>query len=1134
MLFLWVMGGFTRIKEKLQYFTRKYYVNELIKGVILFLSLGFLYLLLTLFLEYFLWLKPVARTFLFGLFILVEVFLLVRFIVVPVFKLIGLQKGISLKNASKIIGDHFPEVSDKLLNILQLEESGNQSDLLLASINQKAEELQPIPFLKAIDFSKNIKYIKYSFLPILIWGITLLTGNNIIFTESLERVVNYSTAYLPPAPFIFHIKNKNLQVIQGKSLNVSLETKGQVFPSEVKIVFDNQQYILQNNDDASFTYGFSDVQNPITFYFEANGIQSQEYQLQVINTPIIKNIFLDLKFPKYVVRKDETIQNSGNVVVPEGTNITWRVKAFQTDEVVFINSKNRNSFKEVAIDNFEYSKRIRNPLNYFISSSNKELQDYESLQFSVTVIKDEVPQITIQSNIDSIFNGAAEFVGQISDDYGLDKLQLVYYVERTPETMKTQVITISNANVQTIIHQFPGDLELEKGVNYELYFEVFDNDKVNGKKSAKSKVFSYRQNTDGEVEEVLLKNQRNTLNSLESSILKQQKEQAVLDKIQQGLQVKKKVGWKDKKNVENFIKRQEEYKRSVQRQADILQQTLGEKKEETKSIQDKKEDLKKRIEELKKSDKQEKLLEEIAKLADKLNKEDLVKKAKELAQQNKQQERSLERTLELVKRFYIEQKTMQIANKLNDLSKVQEDLKNSDNVLMEAQKRIKEDFGLLKSQLKELLEDNDRLKEPMDLPNLDDEKNAIDDALRKTEDSLEEKDNTTAKKNQSKSSKMMKEMSAKMQRAMMQMEAETMEENIEDLRKILDNLITFSFKQEVVMLKFNQISTTHPDFGKDLKSQNDIRTYFEHIDDSLYVLSMRLPKISSKIQDDLSAAHYNLEQSLENFSENRFNNGISNQRYVMTASNNLADYLSNMLNGMKNSKMKMGKGKGKGSGFSLPDIIKKQGSLSDKMKDGMTKGKMPGNKKGDGEKGKKPGGKEGPGKKGKSGNKGNNESSRSSEQKGGNRNGKNDDLDGEIYEIYKQQSQLRQELQEAIMLSEGSNLGEHAAAKKVLKTMEQLERDILSNGFTQGNVQKMQQLNYELLKLEDAGLEQGKEDKRKAAANLQLSQKNNRKSLEFKKQFYNEIEILNRQSLPLHQNYKLKVLEYFSNPKKRE
>jgi hypothetical protein len=369
-----------------------------------------------------------------------------------------------------------------------------------------------------------------------------------------------------------------------------------------------------------------------------------------------------------------------------------------------------------------------------------------------------------------------------------------------------------------------------------------------------------------------------------------------------------------------------------------------------------------------------------------------------------------------------------------------------------------------------------------------------------------------------------------MQKVMMEMEGESMEENMDDLRKILENLVIFSFQQEELMDRFNESSTAHPDFGKNLKNQNQIKTYFEHIDDSLYVLSMRLPKISTKIQEDLSSAHYNLDQTLENFSENRFSQGISNQRYVMTAANNLANYLSSMLNSMQNAmSMKMGKGKkGKSQGFSLPDLIKKQGELSKQMKDGLKKG----DKEGKGKKGEKPGKNGKPGVNGAKGKEGaGGKPGENGKKPVGSKGGSNDDLDGELYEIFKQQSLLRQELQNAIKEGENGNSGGNAAAKKALKTMEQLENEILKNGFNGATFQKMQNLNYELLKLDRATLEQGKDKKRKSTANQKESQKNIIKALNFKKQFYNQTEILNRQSLPLQQNYKKKVRAYFSDKK---
>ena len=481
-------------------------------------------------------------------------------------------------------------------------------------------------------------------------------------------------------------------------------------------------------------------------------------------------------------------------------------------------------------------------------------------------------------------------------------------------------------------------------------------------------------------------------------------------------------------------------------------------------------------------------------MADKLNKDELVKKAKQLAQQNKQQERSLERILELTKRFYVEEKTLQIAKKLESLSKKQDSLKNNNKKALEEQEKIGNEFDKISKELEELTKDNEKLKEPMDIPQQQEESEEIKQVLSKSEENLQNKQEEAAQKSQKKASKKMQQMSQKMQQAISDIQENSIDENIEDLRKILENLITFSFKQEDLLVKFNKISVRHPDFGKELKNQNELKTYFEHIDDSLFVLSMRLPVLSSKIQTELSNTHYNLDASLENLSENRFDVAGSNQQYVMTAVNNLADLLSSLLNDMQNNMGASGK-KGKGNSFSLPTLIEKQKGLSEQLKKGLKKK----NGEKDGEKGKKEG------------------------EKGGNKFGE-EQLNGELFKIYQQQNILRGQLKEA--LNQGSENNDKI--KKVLKTMEQLEDDILEKGFHQEIIQRMQQLEYELLKLDKAAFEQGKDKKRKSNTNSAAYQNKQLKELQFKKQFYNQMEILNRQSLPLQQDFEKKVQKYFS------
>ena len=201
---------------KLESFIKKFYTNELLRGIIFFVGLGLLYFIFTLFVEYFLWLKPTARTFLFWTFIIVEIILLGRFILFPIFKLFKLQKGIDYKDASNIIGNHFNEVGDKLTNFLQLSEDKNKSELLLASIDQKATTLQPIPFGNAVNFGKNKKYLPLAIIPILFFAFFYLSGNSNMISQSLNRVVNFKQQFLPPAPFEFVVVNTNLQTEQNK------------------------------------------------------------------------------------------------------------------------------------------------------------------------------------------------------------------------------------------------------------------------------------------------------------------------------------------------------------------------------------------------------------------------------------------------------------------------------------------------------------------------------------------------------------------------------------------------------------------------------------------------------------------------------------------------------------------------------------------------------------------------------------------------------------------------------------------------------------------------------------------------------------------------------------------------------
>ena len=1084
------MNDYNHIKVKLQKFIKKFYINELIKGILLFLSLGLLYFIFTLFLEYFLWLKPVYRSVLFWIFVLVEIGLVINYILIPIFKIYGLKDGITEEQASKIIGDYFPDISDKLLNTLQLSNLNQHSELIDASIEQRSKQLQLIPFKKAIHFSENKKYLKYALLPFLIIGLVYFTGNLSSFNKSLTRVVHYKTAYKQPAPFQFKVLNKSLTVVEGSPLKIDLEITGNSIPNEATILFSNQNYYLVNNGFGKFEYSFSNISKPINFYFEANGFTSKTYTITSLEKPSIIDLKMVLNYPNYTNKKNEVITNTGNAIVPEGTKISWQINTVKTDAVNFFEQDKKLNFEHSTTDYFSFTKQIISNLNYKIAVSNKQLINYESLNYSIQVIKDEFPKIYVESNIDSISREPIQFAGQVSDDYSLTKLQLVYYTSDKPNKFYKTSLNIAKSGISDFYYIFPTNEKLEAGKNYNMFFEVFDNDEVNGNKRTKSKLFSYYIKTEIEVNKEVMEVQKNNIQSLSNTLQKNKKTTNELDKLKREIENKPNINWEDTKLLQQFLKRQNNYLNQFLKKTNALDKNL---KEEVvaPSNKEKKEDLQNRIEETKKLINQEKTLNELKKWSKKLQKEDLLKKLEELTQKSKRNKQSLERLLELTKRFYIEQKANQIKKKLEQLSKVQNKLsfeKATDSSIAK-QKQIGKDFNKIEEDLKELHKENMQLDRPMKLAEYKEEASEIHKKMEDAEKQLQNKD-TNAGKSQKSAAKKMKELSKKMQKSMQTSEGEQIDENIDDLRKIVDNLLEFSFMQENLFDSSSTIDNQNPDYPKNLKTQQTLKKYFEHIDDSIYVLSLRMVKMTSKIQKEVSNTHFYINKALQDFSENNYETGASDQRFVITSVNNLANLLSRLLNSLMNASPSFGKGKSGSPEFSLPDIIKKQGDLI---------------KKAEGKKAEK-----------KSGEKG-------AKSKNGKKGEQSEQENSELYEVYKQQAFLKEMLAQ-LLKNKNSKLGN---GNNPSKKMEELEQEMLRNGITEKSIQKMKEIKVELLKLEEALKEQGEDSKRNSKSGDQNLLPKTAKSLQFKKEYFNKNEILNRQSLPLRTIYKKKVNEYF-------
>jgi hypothetical protein len=861
--------------------------------------------------------------------------------------------------------------------------------------------------------------------------------------------------------------------------------------------FSGERYYLNRTEQGEWEYTFQYPSDDLDFELQGNDVKSQPYTLRVIKAPKITDFTMTLEYPAYIQKEGSTIINTGNAVVPEGTNVKWAVSSQNAEELNFwligmSHSEVKKSSEKMTMEAeglFVWEKNIRKPIAYQVSSSNAQLRDFEKLSYKIEVTKDEYPKIFVRTDLDSMSRGPANFVGQLTDDYGISRLQVVAKNMNTGAQSIGKIET-GRSDFEEFFYIFPQGILLDEGEPYEVYFEVFDNDGINGAKRTVSESFYYRNRTGDELEREILQEQEQGIENLEGSQDEGNDLEKEMEELSKKLKSQENVDWNDQNELNEFLERQKKYREMMEKNSERMLENLKEMDEEDNpELNSKKEELQERWEEMKELRSKQDLIKELEELAEKLEKEELLDKMEELKEQSKQEKRSLERILELTKQFYVEKKSARIMKQLEMLSEEQLDLSTEEDNNPENQEKLNQKFDSISKEFEELREQNESLKKPMSIPDTEADEKLIDMEMKEAKKELEKsekqegaeqkKSSSSAKEKQRSASRRMKELSNQMQSGMMAMEAQAVEENIEDLKQVLKNLVIFSQDQEQLMGDLEEVTDRNADYPVLLKEQIKLKEHFEHIDDSLYSLSLRLVQLTSEIEKDLTDAHYNLNRSLDNMAENRIQQGRGNQQYTMTAANNLADMLSDMLESLQNQQMGSGQGSGKDQ-MSLPDIIKQQQGMMKKMEQGMER-------------------------QGKQGQKG------------------QEEMSGEQFQLYQEQQMLRQKLKDLLgQQGEGGKQG-----KEALDSMEKLERMLLEKGFNEETLERMQKLEYELLELENASLQKNKDKKRESQTNVKEYDARQEQEILWNKLRGKDKELLRRENIRMNPDYQKKVKSYF-------
>lgn len=1150
--------GVNQLIKKLNQFIKKYYLSRVFKGVLYTLSLWGIIFLTSSILEHFARLSTSGRLVLFFTALILSGCIFVVYIFIPLLKYFKLGKTLNYKEAADIIGLHFEEIQDKLRNVLDLQDQLKSSDqsLLIASIEQKIEQFNPIDFKSAIDLKDNLKYAKYIFIPLGIFVLIWASGNVNIVTESSKRIVKYSEEFVEEAPFQFVVDNDSLSALSSHGFTFNMHLEGEQLPEDVQILLSDQWFNLQDLNNNAYKYDFINLQESISFRLRAGGFESETYTIDVLPYPEVKRFEITLQYPKYTKLDPIVVENQGDLSVPEGTKALWKIHA-KNGSVFHFNFPDTLVNLNPDQGEFIYQRTLWETGSYSMYASNKKVNHGAKIEYGIEVEKDDFPEISLVENTDEKSDKQLYFKGNISDDYGFTALR---FVIETPDTVIKQKVDFNpQYKFQDFIHYFDvQSVKLKAGDKLSYYFEVCDNDGIHGAKCKRSQSTNIEIPSEEALKQEVNESNEHIKNELERKLKDAKDIQEELKKLQENLIQKKDLSWEDKERIKELLEKQKSFEKSIDELKEKNKEIIEDQKSysENKEILEKQEKINELLEELMDEETRE-IFEEIEKLMEKLDKKEIQKKLEDLKMNNENLEKELDRNIEMLKQFQVEQKFQDNIDKLNELKEKQEELakkteetSKKDKEQQEENRLEQEDlnkeFEEFQKEMEELKKLNESLESPFKIDETKDKEEEIKKEMEKSSEEMKNGKKKDAEKSQKNSSQKMEELSQLMQDQQQQMQQEANAEDMETLRQILENLVDLSFEEEALIEKLSTLQNNDPTYLDVMKDQNDIRFKSNLIADSLYALSKRQIAVEATVIKEVTALHKGLDKSIEQLAERRVKKAYKNGQDAMTSANNLALLLSQVLDQMQKQQGQGmpgsgscskpgGQGGSEGNKPSMQQMKKLQQQMKQQLKsmqqELLNEGKQNGGQKPGQSKGEKPGQN---GKDGKSGDQG-------EEGEGGNKGGKGQSgqpgkggqkssspMSEQIVKTAAKQEAIRRQLEEVAKSMEGGeNDSGSKALKKAIEKMKEIERDIVNKNITSETLKRQEEIMQKMLQAEKAEREQDKDKKRKAKEAKQFERDQSeiwKKYLEEKKK---QTEILYQKPIDFTPYYQKEVEKYF-------
>ncbi|MFQ5572477.1 MAG: DUF4175 family protein, partial [Rhodothermales bacterium] len=429
------------IRQRLQAAIRRITLADLLFGLAVTLGIISAIWLIATAVEAGFWLDATPRMVLFWVFLLVTVGLVGYFLALPLLRLTGLLRGPSEEVVAERIGQRYPEVSDRLVNMLHLVE-GRRSDapapLIDGAVRMLGERVRSVPFEEVESFERAKKASRLASLPIVGLLIFLVAAPG-TFLNASHRLFSPGETFQRPAPFILDVQPGSLELVRGASLDVTVRASGSELPRTLLLSINNldedhvEEITLVPDSTGFFRHTLVNVRKSLRYRVTASPVQSIWYTARVTERPIMRSLQVALGFPAYTgIPPQRLAPNVGDVTALPGTRVTLDIGIGGRDVNEAFLRFDDGSSESLTLEGGQASGSflLRRTGHYQVILRNtRGIENNDPITYTLNLLSDAFPSVVILEPdplAELSDDMQVDLRVRINDDFGFSGLRLYY------------------------------------------------------------------------------------------------------------------------------------------------------------------------------------------------------------------------------------------------------------------------------------------------------------------------------------------------------------------------------------------------------------------------------------------------------------------------------------------------------------------------------------------------------------------------------------------------------------------------------------------------------------------------------------------------------------------------------------